>query len=253
MIRVFANRCCVAALVVVAGMTAAWGEVSVRTDAEGNYRSVHVLPIEATVGSDLEIWASDGRGRRYGRWVHLLNTEGDRLGDSMPAVIEAPRAPFHPTLVWNRPDASGESSSLVWSRWTDQGWTPVQSVNARQDSYADEDPVMIYDLRGRLYMAWMQDRDGRGRIMFSVFTGRGWTAPMPVSKASQDASEPNLSLYDYNAVGVTYESDEGPQHLLVVLPDPVTITDDFNPYTSFQIKNLRPRSDMPRWQGKRRR
>jgi len=101
---------------------AARAEVSVQTDAYGNYVRTTVLT-QSTV-RQLRIW---NVVRRHVWGIYALNPDGDRSGDQYPAIAENPANRNHPWAVWSR--FNGSDFDLVWSRWLPDGWSAIQRVD----------------------------------------------------------------------------------------------------------------------------
>lgn len=218
-----------AALLFAVTAPASRAEVAVRTDLDGNYRAVLAVPVDATA----DIWSVDRRSRAAARLSEPLNPNGASNGDLAPRVVETTQRPFHPWVVWSRPDA-GEFD-LVWSRWTDMGWQQIETVG---DSLPgdDLDPDLVFDAGGIGYLAWSSQTEDGAAIMLRQATELGWTAPFRVSPAGLNGSRPRLQWGPYGTLAVDYDTDDGTVRQYVMLRDPDTITDDINPAYQFVLK-----------------
>jgi len=209
-------------------------EVSARTDRQGSYVMTHVLP--SGPSSNAQIWASR-RGRGAARSFVALNPDGDIHGDLWPTVAESPRAPYHPWVMWSRPD--GDNQRLAWSRWIQGTWSPIQWVDLKQQPVDQLDPGIAFNDDGRpLAVWWSLDESGRGRIWISVFLVTRWMEPFAVSDPLVDARLPEINVTPQGYIDVDFDTPDGRVSQMVMFSEPVTITDDINPQGRIWLKGL---------------
>lgn len=207
-------------------------EVAARTNRQGKYVMTHVLPSGSD--SNPQIWASR-RGRIAARSLVALNPNGDLNGDLWPTVAESPSPPYHPWVVWSRPDDG--HLRMAWSRWDRGNWTPIQFVESKADETDQLDARVAFDEDSRPFVVWWsQDETGRGRVWLSVFLATRWMEPFAVSDASIDASLPDVRFDDHGYLNVDFDTPDGRVSQLVMFSAPVTITDDINPQGRLWLK-----------------
>lgn len=166
---------------VVAGLPA-FGEVSVNTDREGNYRYTSFLVTETP--EEILFWAPV----RDIAPARILNPQGDLFGDGRPAIFNDAGGGT-PLVVWSQ--RSGGTGVLVWSSWEGDGWSPPRWVHPLPGLAEDRDPVLAADRSGRVHLIWWREEEGRGRVYASRFLGAaGWSPPRPISPVSVDARHP---------------------------------------------------------------
>jgi hypothetical protein len=198
-------------------------EVSVRTDRSGNYVKTQIIP----VGPNAENRAWGLRGRGF-RGFRTLNPYGDINGDLWPTVAETPTAPHYPYVVWSR--FNGSNYDMAWSRWTGEGWTPINYI-AREPMPGDDlDADVIFNPEGRPYVVWWSDmEEGGGRVYFSLLLSNRWLMPVLVSDPAVDSRFPKLELTTSRELAVTYETPEGSVTQFITFGSPNTIVDDSDP------------------------
>jgi len=214
-------------MLMVAPRTAA--EVSVRTDRTGNYVRTQMIP--SGDHTNPRIWTVSSRGIRF----RALNPRGDLRGDLWPTIVESNQAPHHPWAVWS--ELNGAGYKLVWSRWTERGWSDAQRVAAVTGS--DLDPDMAFDAKGRPYVAWWsRGADGRGEVWVSVFLIQRWMQPYRLTRSTIDARYPSIEIREDGAVAIEFLTPNGRITHLLSIALPVTITDDINPQGRFESQEL---------------
>lgn len=224
-----------AGLLLLAAAAPAGAEVAVRVDLDGDYRAL--LVSAGDTGGN--VWGVDRRSRDASRLSDPLNPEGAAHGDLFPTVRESPVRPFHPWAVWSRPD--GDGHHLLWSRWTQTGWAPVDLVGPDDLPGSDLDPRLLFDAGGTPLLTWWNAGpdaldDAGARVFISVFQAEGWSAPIAISPEGVDARRPELRVGAHGSVEVDYETPEGTLTQIVVLEVPDTITDDINPQYQLLLK-----------------
>jgi hypothetical protein len=209
----------------------AQAEVSVRTDRGGNYLKTQIIPVGPH--AENRAWGLRGRGFRCAR---ALNPYGDINGDLWPTVAEAPTAPHYPYVVWSR--FNGSNYDMAWSRWTGQGWAPIEFIARKPMPGDDLDANIVFNRDGRPYVVWWADmEEGAGRVYFSLLLADRWLSPVLISDPAVDSRRPTLELTSGRELAVTYETPEGVVTQYVTFSSPNTITDDINPQTTI-IVNL---------------
>jgi len=206
-------------------------EVVARTDHEGHYIKLQVVP--SGPPSNPKIWSPRIRAGRSSRSSDgRLNPSGDRRGDLWPSVAEAPQAPHYPWVVWSRFD--GRGYTLVWSRWESAGWSMTQWVHPPlRNGGRALDPDIEFDTSGRPLMVWWREVNGRGTIYISVFHGVHWTPPQQVSPTVVDARHPSVFVTAQGGIYVKYDTPGGAAVQAVTLRGSRTITDDINPQGNY--------------------
>jgi len=201
-------------------------EVRVRTTPDGEYDSTVIVP-----GGDpwqQGIWSSRTRGSLR-RGSIVLNPQGDRYGDLLPAVGEPSMAPHHPFVVWSR--FNGTDYDLVYSSWR-YGWSAIEPVSTVTIGGDDLDPNVAFSRAGVPLVAWWNSdlEDGHGTVYYSVYSGSRWVEPVRISHATLGGRYPVFDVR-HDIVVINYESDDGLVRLSYELPtfDPTTITDDIDP------------------------
>ena len=197
-------------------------EVSVRTDRAGNYIATQI--VTTNLRGDAVIWGM--RGRMPSRH-HVLNPKGDLHGDLWPVIVESTLAPRLPWIVWSR--FNGTDFDLAWSRWTAQGWRPVDAVLAEPSPGDDLDPDIAFDGDGQAYLAWSREAEGVFEVQLSVWGKRIWMSPVRVSEPGVDSRYPVIVGFGNGSVDVEFTTPTGTVVQRVLFSTPGTITDDINP------------------------
>lgn len=163
----------------------------------------------------------------------LLNPAGDLNGDLWPCVAENTVAPNHPWVVWSR--FNGRDYDLAWSRWKGARWTAIRSVHAGTAAGDDLDADLTFDAQGRPYMVWWRNERGVGRVYLSVFLNARWMGAFQISDLSWDSRYPTIEIFDGGRIVVEYETETGLHAQVVRFNQPVTITDDINPFAHVEL------------------
>ena len=218
-------------LIILGIGTTVQAEVSVRTDPRGDYSATQVL----TTGTRGEpvVW---GLNHRASRNFHVLNPRGDANGDLWPLISEPDIAPHHPWVVWSR--FNGTDFDLVWSRWTQEGWSPVGGVNLEPAAGNDLDPDMTFKGEGRPYLVWSREEDGVSSVYFSAFLLHQWMPGFQISVPDVDSRYPMIVGGKGDSIQVEYDTPKGAVRQWVMFSRPVTITDDINPLNYVHVKGL---------------
>lgn len=201
-------------------------EVRVRTSPDGEYDSTVIIP--GGLPWEQGIWSSRTRGGAR-RGSIVLNPQGDRFGDLLPAVGEPSDAPHHPFVVWSR--FNGTDYDLVYSSWR-YGWSTIAPVTDQVIDGDDLNPDVAFSRAGVPLVAWWNSdaSDGHGTVYYSVFTGARWLEPVRISHDSVGGRLPVIDVQG-ETITIHYESDDGLERLSYIMPtfDPTTITDDIDP------------------------
>jgi len=213
-------------LLVISFCFEARAEVSVRLDRSGNYVKTQIVPVGLNVES--RAWGLlRGSGSRKGI---ALNPHGDINGDLWPTVGEPAAAPHYPYVIWSR--FNGANYDMAWSRWTNQGWEPVEYIDSKATPGDDLDADIAFDANGRPYVVWWTDMEmGGGQVYFSVYLVNRWLPPILVSDPAVDSRFPTLEVSTARELAVSFETPEGSVTQYVTFGSPNTITDDINPQT----------------------
>jgi hypothetical protein len=207
-------------------------EVSVRTDRDGHYVTTQVT-VSGPHGKETKIWSPSGRGNRR---AAPLNPYGDANGDLFPAIAESTDSTRHPWVVWSR--FNGVSYDVAWSRWTDNGWSPIEWISPGSGLEDDLDPDVAFDKSGRTYCVWWSEEDGTGRVYASNYEGRRWTGAYLLSDPAEDSRYPTFYTGDDGLLRVRYLTPRGLVDEVISQRDPDTITDDINPQISIHREGV---------------
>jgi len=202
-------------------------EVRVRVGPTGEYDSTVIIPGGPPWSQG--IWSTRTRvSLRRGSAV--LNSQGDRYGDLMPAVVDYNHTPYHPWAVWSH--FNGRDYDLVFSAWR-YGWKEIRPVT-HSLAGDDLDPSLTFTRAGYPVLAWWnQDlQSGEGSVYYAVFAGARWWQPVKISEDSIGGRHPVIEVVG-ETITIHYDSDDGSVRLSYQVPssDPTTITDDIDPQT----------------------
>jgi hypothetical protein len=221
------------ALIGAAAETAA--EVSVKTDINGDYVSTVIVPGGSHANPG--IWSGRARGGLR-LTASVLNPNGDRIGDLIPAVAESNQPPHHPWAVWSR--FNGSDYDLVWSSWS-QAWQGISPVVQDNPAGDDLNPEIGFMRDGRPIVAWWNRNveDGHGTVYVAVFLAGAWTEPMQVSSDKYGGRLPSIETNLRGQIVVNYTSDDGTRNFSyrVMVSNPNTITDDIDPQSFIWLSN----------------
>jgi hypothetical protein len=162
-----------------------------------------------------------------------LNPGGDANGDLWPSVTENTVQPHHPWVVWSR--FNGVDYDLAWARWRGARWTPIRSVHRDTARGDDMDADMSFDAHGRPCLVWWRNEHGVGRVYLSVFLNSRWMGEISISDTSMHSYSPTIEITDDGRVIVEYETPRGLYAQVVRFNEPVTITDDINPFAHIEL------------------
>jgi len=220
-------------LVALAGLLVALApdpraEVAARTDLAGNYVATEI--VTTGLRGEPVIWGLRGR---VARRANILNPRGDQNGDLWPVIVESSQPQRHPWVVWSR--FNGTDYDLAWSRWTPQGWRPVEPISPDSTSGDDLDPDLAFDGNGQAFLAWSRDDGGASEIYLSVWLKRRWMTAVVVSEPGVDSRYPVIVGFGDDAVDVEFTTPDGVVLQRVLFSKPGTITDDINPLQHLRV------------------
>lgn len=171
-------------------------------------------------GTDEEIFFS-----RWGEggWEKAQRVNRD---DASPDLYDgSPRLAIggdgRPWLVWVG-NGEGLDDEIFHARWEGDGWSEEGLVSA-DDSSSDLMPTLAIDGRGRPWVAWSGEYDGKSGVLYSRWEGEGWSperlVDMPFSLlgggepalAMGPSGEPGLAWTAYDRQGsyIAYSRWEG--------------------------------------------
>jgi hypothetical protein len=202
----------------LAAIPDARGEVSAKLDANGQYAG---MVIRYSLASKPRIWAGINTASR-----RPVNPTGDSLGDLAPTVVENPANHNWPMVVWSHPN--GPDYDLIFSKWTNGGWSPAMFVQA-DNSTNEIEPRLEFSPTGRAFMIWRSNNGSESSIFFSMFLETHWLVPIRASNIEEIATNGNLWVESDLLVHITYETSSGPQTHVISIPQGDTITDDIDP------------------------
>ncbi len=199
-----------------------FSEVSVEVDGQGKY--LKTIYIEKATGKSLKIWTAFGNKPT----VYPLNPYGDLNNDLRPAIKENPGKGNLPYVIWPRYD--GYDYDIAFARWSNGAWTPIQYVEYDENIYDDLDPSLDFDSKGRPYVAWWRNENGRGIVYISCYLKTQWMRAFPISEEGIDSWKPEIRFNILGQIEVTYSTSSGQENKIVVIHLPDTITDDIDPF-----------------------
>jgi lysophospholipase L1-like esterase len=99
-----------------------------------------------------------------------------------------------PWLVWVG-DRGGLDDEIFYSRWEGDGWSEEGLVST-DDSSSDLMPTLAIDGRGRPWVAWRGEYDGKSGVLYSRWEGEGWSPESLVDMPSAllGGDEPALAI-----------------------------------------------------------
>jgi hypothetical protein len=195
---------------------ALFAEVSVVTDAQGNYLRSVVLT--RSYGLRTMIWS---QVRRDVPPSQILNAEGDRMGDSRPVVLEQPGT-RQPWVVWSASD--GHDKEIAYATWSAGHWQGPQLVERVDNSFDDLNPRLAFDSAGNPVVVWWR-REPVSRVYMSRFIAGEWTPATLVSDPAVPARLPSVRATGTDAI-VSFYTPRGLTVLFVPLPSPVSVSPD---------------------------
>ncbi|MFQ6001239.1 MAG: GDSL-type esterase/lipase family protein, partial [Anaerolineae bacterium] len=171
-------------------------------------------------GTDEEIFFSRWEG---GGWERAQRVNRD---DASPYLYDgSPHLAIggdgRPWLVWVG-DGGGLDDEIFYARWEGDGWSEEGLVSA-DDSSPDLMPTLAVDKKGRPWVAWSGEYDGKSGVLYSRWEGEGWSpeslVDMPSSLlgggepalATGSRGEPRLAWTAYDRQGsyIAYSRWEG--------------------------------------------
>jgi len=220
----------IALAIVVSCVSAAKAEVSAETDVFGNY--VRTVVSSSSAIKAIRVWSVLRVRPTY--WP--LNPNGDFTGDLWPYIAENPVQMRWPWVAWSR--FNGTDYDLAYSRWTGRGWTTLAQVELTPGADDALDPAIAFDQVGRPYLVWVsKPPSGPAQVNLSMFLSTRWMAPFRVSDATENATDPTISVLPDGSLVVGYETGAGEVTRVVRVTRPWTITDDITPFGTLSISD----------------
>jgi hypothetical protein len=174
-------------------------EVSVVTDARGRYLRTLYLP--ETRGAERRIWS---RMRAGVDPSALLNSDGDRMGDSAPIILNQPDR-RQPWVLWSASD--GNDKEIAYATWLDGKWLGPLRLERVDNPYDDLDPRLAFDAKGRPVAVWWRN-EPVPKVFLSVYADRSWSRPLLISDPNRPARFPSVRVEGQRAA-VTFYAPEG--------------------------------------------
>ena len=215
------------ALTALAATLPVRAEVSAETDATGTYIRTVVFANASLKHS--KIWSVN----RLRTGFTPLNPSGDDTGDLWPFIAENPINGRLPWVVWSHFD--GSDFELVWSRWTDAGWSAISPVASPGDPEDALAPMVSFDPTGRPHLVWLSAGDGPKSVFLSIFLTTRWMIPFRVSDPGEDATDPVVAVLSDGTIEVGYATPIGEITKMIRFDHPRTITDDITPFSSLTV------------------
>ena len=177
-------------------------EVSVLVDQEGRFKKL----VYITTGGEghRAVWR---QVRPSVPLEHLLNPQGDTLGD-LPPIFRFHPLTGHPWAVWSMNVANQKVIGVA--AWGAAGWTvPGRVVTAPDPYFYDQvEPSLAIDDGGRPFLVWTR-KEPIPQIYFSTLIRGVWTPPLRVSTPEIGGRAPSITVTGTIAT-ITYETDSGP-------------------------------------------
>ena len=174
-------------------------EVSVVTDARGRY--LRTLYIPETRGSERLIWS---RMRTGVDPSALLNPGGDRMGDSIPVILNQPDR-RQPWVLWSAGD--GNDKEIAFATWSEGKWLGPRLLERVDNPYDDLDPRLAFDAKGRPVAVWWRN-EPVPRVYLSVYTDGSWSRPLAISDPNRPGRFPSVRVEGERAA-VTFSTPQG--------------------------------------------
>ncbi len=194
-------------------------EVSVVTDAEGNY--LKTLFLSRGRGARRVIWGQVGiAGDSY----KVLNPQGDRMGDSRPVIAEQPGT-RQPWVIWSASD--GHDREIAFATWSDGRWQGPHLLESVDNPYDDLGPRLAFDAAGNPVAVWWR-REPVPQVYLSQYLDGAWTLPLRVSDAAVPSRHPSLRVSGEQAI-VSFRTPQGLAVLFLDLQLPSMLTEGNGP------------------------
>ncbi len=190
-------------------------EVSVVTDARGRY--LKTLYIPGTRGSEMRIWS---RMRTGVSPSALLNPGGDRMGDSVPIILNQPDR-RQPWVLWSASD--GNDKEIAYATWSEGKWHGPSLLERIDNPYDDLDPRLAFDAKGRPVAVWWRN-EPLPRVYLSIYTEGSWSRPLAISASDRPGRFPSIRVEGERAA-VTFYTPQGQTVIFQDLDAIATILD----------------------------
>lgn len=203
-------------------------EVSAEVSSAGAYLRTVILANESV--KNLRVW-SVARSRTG---LVPLNPAGDSSGDLWPVFRESPTLDRWPWVVWSH--FNGSDFDLVWSRWSETGWTPTAPVEGLHDVDAI-DPDLTFDLDGRAHTVWVSVDGVSSSVYLSRYLATIWMDPYLISDPAEIASNPSVIVMPDGGIHVSYDTPAGRVTRVIRFVQTDTITDDITPFNTLSLES----------------
>lgn len=183
---------------------------SIDTRLTWNEEALDVSPsiVQAADGSIWVVWSSD-REHTYNdlyynitsdygaNWLNYSLTSDHRFWDTNPSIIQARDGSIW--VVWGRIKPAAATYDIYYSYSLDYGenWSPAKNIT--DPSTRDEDPSIMEDDYGRIWVAWVRRVDDNREIFYKHSSDHGisWSADTPlINHPGIDKAPSIIQAYD---------------------------------------------------------